>query len=312
MFLRLLTGRFLQLIIVLIGITTLLFGLQRVSGDPVLAMLGADGVTDARQVARMRALYGLDKPLLTQYGIYMGKVIEGDFGDSYIQRRPAMRIVMELVPATLKLAVTALVLAVLLGLGLGIMAALSNSRAVGFLLGVLAVVGQSVPIFFLGLVALLIFAAQLKILPAFGGAGDFKAMILPAVVLSLLPMARIARLSRASMSEALRQDYVLTGLSKGLSRTRVVLRDCLPNVLIPIVTLAGYDLVQLFGTQVVAEVVFTWPGLGSQLVTSASQRDYNVVQAIAFVTATAAVLISLTVDMTYRLLDPRIEESSLA
>lgn len=312
MFLRLLAGRFFQLILVLLGITTLLFGLQRVSGDPVLAMLGPDGVTNAEQVAQMRSRYGLDEPLLTQFGIYMGKAVRGDFGDSFIQRRPAMRIVMERVPATVKLAVAALALAILLGLGLGIMAAVSRSRAVSFLLGALAVVGQSVPIFFLGIVALLVFAAQLKILPAFGGAGDVKAMILPAVVLSLLPMARIARLSRAGMSEALRQDYVLTGLSKGLSRTRIVLRDCLPNVLIPIVTLAGYDLVQLFGTQVVAEVVFTWPGLGSQLVVSASQRDYNVVQAIAFVTATAAVLITLTVDMTYRLLDPRIKEASLA
>jgi ABC-type dipeptide/oligopeptide/nickel transport system permease component len=222
-----------------------------------------------------------------------------------------MTIVLERVPATLRLALAALSLAIVFGLGLGILAALSPSKSVRFLLSALAVVGQSIPVFFLGLVALLIFAAQLKLLPAFGGAGDAKAMILPAIVLSLLPMARIARLSRAGMTEALHQDYVLTALSKGLSRRRVVLRDCLPNVLIPIVTLAGYDLVQLFGTQVVAEVVFTWPGLGSQLVTSASQRDYNVVQAIAFVTATAAVLISLIVDMTYRMLDPRIKEANL-
>ena len=278
--LMLVAKRAIQLGAVLIGIVTLLFFLLRVSGDPVLALLGPDGVTSQEAVEDIRSRYGFDKPLIVQYGIYMQNMLTFDLGDSIFQSRPALTIVVEKAPLSLILASLSMLTAIIVGLTLGISAAVAPSRILRTLLSTVSVIGQSVPVFFLGLVGILVFAATLKWLPAFGFNGP-SSLIMPVFALSLLPMARVARLSRASMTEVLQQDYILTARSKGVRPWGV-------------------------GTMTIGEVVFGWPGIGSQLVRSASQRDFAVVQAIALAVATAAVVITLLVEIVYRILDPRL------
>ena len=303
--LMLVAKRAIQLGAVLIGIVTLLFFLLRVSGDPVLALLGPDGVTSQEAVEDIRSRYGFDKPLIVQYGIYMQNMLTFDLGDSIFQSRPALTIVVEKAPLSLILASLSMLTAIIVGLTLGISAAVAPSRILRTLLSTVSVIGQSVPVFFLGLVGILVFAATLKWLPAFGFNGP-SSLIMPVFALSLLPMARVARLSRASMTEVLQQDYILTARSKGVRPWGVITKHGMRNMFIPVLTLIGYDIIQLFGTMTIGEVVFGWPGIGSQLVRSASQRDFAVVQAIALAVATAAVVITLLVEIVYRILDPRL------
>jgi peptide/nickel transport system permease protein len=301
--------RSIQLVPVLVGIITILFFVLRLSGDPILSLLGPEGATSQQAVADLRRAYGLDEPLHVQYFLFMSRAITLDFGDSFVQRRPAVAVVLDRVPASIVLAATAMTVAVLAGLVLGTGAALSRARPVQFVATVVAVAGQSLPVFFVALVGLFVFSAQLKLLPAFGASGP-ESLILPTFALALLPTARIARLARASLVEVLSQEYVVTARSKGLAGSLVVWRHCLRNALIPIVTIVGYDLVQLFGSQAVAETVFAWPGVGSQLVISASQRDYPVVLVTASLVAVVAVVVTLVVDLTYRMLDPRVREAA--
>jgi peptide/nickel transport system permease protein len=172
-----------------------------------------------------------------------------------------------------------------------------------------SVIGQSVPVFFLAIVLVLVFSATFQVLPAFGfeSAGS---LVLPAVSVAMLPLARIARLSRASMRQILHREFIVTAQSKGLSWAVIIWRHGLKNAMLPILTLVGYDLVQIFGSQTVAEVVFTWPGLGSQLIRSAGERDYPVVMAIACVVTVVAVTVTLLVDLAYEVFDPRIREAA--
>lgn len=297
--------RGLQFVAVILGVITALFFLLRVSGDPVLVLLGPDGVTNPHVVADLRHRMRLDDPLFVQYAAYMVNMLSLDFGESIFQHRSALAIALERIPASLILATLSITVALVLGILLGVAAAMSKSRLLQVVLATIAVIGQSVPVFFVGLVLLLVFSATLKWVPAFGFV-EPRSLILPVATLALLPMARFARIGRAAMLEVMQEDYILTARAKGLPTRVVVLRHCLRNMLIPIATLAGYDLIQLFGTATVAEVVFAWPGIGNMLVTSASQRDYPLVQAITFIVAASAVVVSLTVDVLYRVLDPRL------
>lgn len=301
--------RAIQLVLVVVGVLTLLFVLLRVSGDPVLSLLGPEGASDRGAVERLRHAYGLDEPLYVQFGVFAIHALRLDFGESFVQRRSAMDVVLQRAPASALLALTAMTLATVIGLGLGVTAALARSRLLGTFVTVAAVVGQSVPAFFLALLLILLFSVTFRLLPTFGF-DQPSALILPAVSVALLPLARIARLSRASMKRVLNQEFMVTAKAKGLPPRTVLWRHGLKNVMLPILTVIGYDLVQVFGSQAVAEAVFAWPGLGSQLITSAGQRDYPVVLAITFVVTVTAVLVTLLVDFAYEWFDPRVRQAA--
>jgi peptide/nickel transport system permease protein len=293
------------LIPVLFGITLLVFILNAVAlGDPARAMLGQRG--DPELIAQIRQEYALDQPLWVQYATWMGRLLQGNLGRSYHQQRPVSEVIAERFPATFKLAVAATLIAVAAGLTMGIAAALKPGSALDHLLMGAAVVGISTPVFWLGLMLSLFFAVWLGWLPVSGyGDGALANLVLPALTLGALHTGTIARMTRSSVLEVIRQDYVQAARAKGLGEATVIGKHALKNALIPVVTVVGIGLADLLVGAPLTETVFAWPGLGRMLVAAVGQRDLPVVMGAVLVFAVIYVLGNLLVDLAYLVIDPR-------
>jgi peptide/nickel transport system permease protein len=297
--------RILAVVPVLFGVTLAVFSmLFLVPGDPVKMML-AEFVTTPDQIAQMRAQLHLDEPILKQYGRFVANAARGDLGTSIRSRRPVTTEIGENVASTAQLALAAMLVAVGLGIPLGLIAALSRSSWLDVASMGAALLGVSMPSFWLGLLLIFVFSLHLAWFPATGG-GDLHHLVLPAVTLGMIAAAIIARLTRSSMLEVLGQDYVRTARAKGLGGFSVVVRHALKNALIPIITIFGLQFGNLLAGAVIVETVFSRPGLGRLIVGGILNKDFPLVQGVVLFVATTYVLINLLVDVAYAYADPRI------
>jgi peptide/nickel transport system permease protein len=282
---------------------TAVFGLVRLSGDPVLLFMPTD--IQAKDVDEFRRRLGFDDPLAVQYGRFLAGAARGDFGQSLRYQRDALGLVLERLPATLLLAASAVALTLVIAIPLGVLSAVRRDTLIDHAATLAAVLGQAVPGFWLGLMLIYVFAVQLRWLPT-GGTGGLAHLVMPATVLAAFFAARIARLTRSTVLEALGEEYVLTARAKGLGASRVIGKHALRNAAIPVLTLAGLEIGQLLGGAVITETIFAWPGLGRLTVQALLNRDFPVVLAAVFVTSVTYTLINLTVDLAYGWLDPRV------
>jgi peptide/nickel transport system permease protein len=297
--------RIIQTIPVLFGVSVLVFSmLVLVPGDPVQLML-SEFQTTPDQIARLRSQLHLDEPLPVQFGRFVWDAGHGDLGTSIRTRRPVTTEIADNFPSTLQLAIAGLVVAGVIGVSLGIIAAASKQAGVQLGAMLLALIGVSMPSFWLGLLLIFAFSLQMRLFPATGG-GDLQHLILPAVTLGLGAAAILARLTRSSMLEVLRQEYVTTARAKGLAEWLVILRHALKNALIPVVTIFGLQFGQLLAGTVVVETVFARPGIGRLIIDGILNKDFPVVQGVVLVVAVSYVLVNLLVDILYAVLDPRI------
>jgi len=300
--------RLLQAIPVLIGISIFTFLMVHLTpGDPVYIFAGDKPLTEER-AAQIRAQYGLDKPLWKQYSDYMVNLLHGDMGKGLHSQRPVTDTIREALWPTIQLTLAGLTVALVLGIFLGILAALFHNSWIDTGAMVLALIGVSLPIFYLGLLLLFVFSFYWHIFPA-TGLGGIQHLILPAIVIGFGSSAYLARLVRSSMLEVMRQDFVVTARAKGLRERVVVINHALKNALIPVVTYFGLQLAGLLAGAVVTETVFSRPGLGRVAVTAISNRDFPLIQGVVLVTAVIYVLVSLAVDLSYAVIDPRIKYS---
>lgn len=296
--------RLVSALFVVLGVLTVIFLIVRViPGDPAAVLLGTHAT--AEMVAEQRAKMGLDRPLLAQYGLFLRQAALGDWGRSYHEGRPAFTVVLERLPATVELALAAILLTILISFALGSLAARWPQSPLDRAVGVFSLVGQAVPNFWLGLVLILLFARILHWLPSFGRGTSWH-LVLPTVTLAVQLIGVMTRLVRAGILETAGQDFVRTARAKGLTETAVLRRHIYRNMLIPVVTMLGLQLGALLGGVVVIETVFAWPGLGRLVVNAINNRDYPVVQAAISIIAALFVFLNLLVDLTYAYLDPRI------
>ena len=301
---RYLIRRLLLTIPVLLGVATLVFSLIHfIPGDPAQAMLGEGAAPE--DVAQLRERLGLDRPLLVQYGSFLQGLLRGDLGVSLRNDQPVLQQILERMPATAELAFASMAVAVLIALPLGIVAAVWRGTAVDHGAMTLSLVGISVPNFWLGPLLAIVFAVELGWLPV-GGRGTLAHLVLPAATLGAALAAILARMTRASLLEELREPYVLAARAKGVSRTRAVLHHALRNSLIPIVTILGLQFGVVLTGAVITETIFAWPGIGRLLIQSISFRDYPTVQGCVLLIAVTYVGVNLITDLTYGFLDPRI------
>lgn len=288
---------------VLLGVSLLTFLVGHASGDPVLLIVRGDAT--AEQKAQLRHSLGLDRPVLVQYTSYVAHAVEGDLGISYRQRVSVASLIKLRLPNSLELAGTAFVAAVGFGFLFGALAALKRGGLVDHAVAALAVLGQVVPGFWLGLLLVIVFAVHWPLFPV-SGYGDLRHLVLPAVTLALPTLGRMARLVRSAMLEVLGSDFIRTARAKGLREGQVLLRHAARNALLPVITQAGLELGDMVGSAFIVESVFAWPGIGRMTVNAVQQRDFLVVQGCVLVTATAFVLINLLVDLLYAAIDPRV------
>ncbi len=322
---RYVAQRLLHTLVVLLGVALLTFALIHLTpGDPVLVMLGQDATP--AELERLRHLLGLDQPLYVQFAQYLGRLATGQMGDSIFQHQPVTRLIGERLPATVELTVAAMLIAIAIGLTTGVISALVPYSLFDVLAMFVALSGVAMPVFWLGMLGILLFALQLGWLPSFGRGeplldalgswvhyGDpqdfvdaLKHLLLPAATLGAFSTALISRLVRSALLEVLGQDYVRTAQAKGLQNIAIVRRHALPNALIPVVTVIGLQVGTLLGGAILAETIFAWPGVGRLLLQSISQRDYPLVQGIVLVTALLVSLINLVVDLLYGAINPRV------
>jgi peptide/nickel transport system permease protein len=289
----------------LLGVTFLLFVIgQLTPGDPVLIMLGERAMPE--ETAQLRTALGLDLPWYLQYVQFVGNLLQGDLGISYRSKLPVSQEVFSRLPATAELASAALVFAVVLGLSMGIISAVKRNTIIDRVAILVAMLGSSMPVFWSGLLLIVLFAVNLGWLPASGRGTPFH-LIMPAIALGAGGAALIARITRSSMLESLSQDYVRTARAKGLNENVVVLRHALKNALIPVVTVVGLQIGGLLGGAVLTETVFSWPGIGLLTVQAIGQRDFPVLRASVLLIATIFTLINLALDVLFVQLDPRIK-----
>lgn len=298
-----LARRLLQGALTMLGVLTVAFLLTRLAGDPTTLLL-SEQATPA-EVAALRTELGLDRSLAVQYAIFMRDALRGDFGASLRQNTSALHLVLERLPATLQLALTAFVLGIVAAFLAALAIRLSGSQRLRNALMAIAFVRQAIPIFFFGLLLIIFFSVMLRWLPS-GGYGTWQHLVLPALTLATFEVALYLRLLDAAFGEEQTRDYIRTAMSKGQSRIGVVLRHMLPNALLPIVTVAGINLGLLLGGTVVTESVFSWPGMGRLVVQAVTQRDYPVVIAAVVVASAMFIVINITVDLLYLVLDPRV------
>ena len=299
--------KLIRTVITLWLVVTFAFVVLRTSGDPVVALLGADAMPD--EVEHFRRLWGLDQPLIVQYFNYIGQMATGQFGMSLRDHRPVMQIIAERLPATVELGLTAFALAAIVGIPAGIVAALRRGGVLDRAIMAVAVFGFALPNFFLGILLILLFSLTWRILPS-SGTGSWQHLVMPSITLATFTAGSLARFTRSAMLEVLEKPYMRAAAAKGAPFGRRVLLHAFPNAAIPIVTVVGLNLGQLVAGAIVVETVFAWPGIGRLLVVAVSQRDLAVVQGLVLVIAATMVLANLLVDLAYGLLDPRIREAS--
>lgn len=318
---RFIAGRAVKALLVVVAIVVLNFFLIRLApGDPAMVLAGEAGAADAKFVASLREQFGLDKPLLTQLWTYLKGFLSFDLGFSYRQQRTIASLIFERLPATILLTLSAFMIALAGGVALGTLAARHVGRWLDSAISALALVCYATPLFWIALMAVLLFAVQLEWLPAYGMAtvggdtGGFEYvfdvlhhLVLPASVLGLFYVALYARLTRASLLEIGNQDFIRTARAKGVSEGRILWVHQLRNALLPIITMAGLQAGHLIGGAVVVETVFAWPGIGRLAFDALIQRDYNLILGIFFITAAMVVLFNLITDLIYGVVDPRID-----
>ena len=301
---RYIAYRLVLTLFVLLGVSIVIFFMIRlVPGDP--AQLLADQWATAEDIEKLRRDMGLDKPITTQYFLFMDRLLHGDLGNSVITKVPVTEEIAAKFPSTLKLAVTGTIIAVIIGTVAGTISAVRPFSIIDNSAMVLALLGVSTPAFWLGLMFILAFSVRLGWLPAMG-ATSAKHLILPSLTLGLGAAGVIARQSRSSMLQTLQEDYIVTARSKGLRESVVVYRHALKNALIPVVTIVGLQFGHLLGGAVLVESVFSWPGMGRLLVDAIFTRDYPIIQGAVLMFAMVFALVNLGVDLLYGLIDPRI------
>ncbi|WP_455387836.1 ABC transporter permease [Petrachloros mirabilis] len=302
-FLSLLLRRVLAVLVVMVGAATIVFGVLRLSGDPVLLFAAPD--TPPEVLAQIRHDMGFDAPIYVQYALYLRNLATGDLGVSIRYDQPVTALIIDRLPTTLQLTFAGLLIAVVFGVLAGVIAAVSRGSIYDQLSVVLSLLGQAVPPFWLGLMLILVFAVHWRLFPTFG-TGDLRHLVLPAITVGAFSTARIARLTRAAFLDVLSEDYLRTARGKGLRETAVFIRHAAPNAAIPIVTVISVTLSTLVGGAIITETVFALPGLGQLMVQGVLVRDYPLVQGSVLVVAIIVTLISLATDTIYMALDPRI------
>lgn len=284
-------------------VITAVFFVMRLSGDPVALLVPSDAPPE--YVEQVRRDMGLDQPVAVQYGVYLKNLLTGDFGESVRQRVPAAELVIERLPKTLQLAGVAFVFAIMVAIPLGLVSALRPNSLVDNIAVFVSLIGQSTPTFFIGIVLILLFGLKLGMFPI-SGADSWRSLVLPAITLAAYSMARIARLTRSSFLEVLRQDYTRVARAKGLSEWAVVIRHAFKNAAIPIITITGLELGALLSGAVVTEQVFAWPGMGMLAISAINNRDYPVAQAVVIFASSMFIVLNLLTDLLYAWIDPRV------
>jgi len=298
------TKRAIGAVISILGAATIVFFLIRISGDPVRLMLPPEASEE--QVVQLRESLGYNDPLLVQYGRYLLDLCKGDFGTSLHYKQPALGLILERIPATLELAVLAIVVASVLGILAGIVAAVRRNGIFDMVSNVLVMLGQSIPVFWLSILLILIFSVTLKIFPTSGRNG-IMSMILPSIALAAYPAATITRLMRSSLLDVMSQDYIRTARAKGVAKWGVVFLHALKNAFVPVLTVIGMEFGTMLGGAVVTETIFAWPGIGRLMIQAVYNRDFPLVQACVLVISFIFVVVNLVVDLSYTLFDPRIK-----
>lgn len=313
------TRRLIQGVIVLLCVSLICFIIFRYTGDPVVTLAGVYSTLQDRE--EIRKAYGLDRPVIVQYGRFIAGAARGDFGNSYVTRVPALGLIMERVPATVELVVTAAILALVLGTGLGVLVSLRPYAAINRLIMAASLGGISIPTFLIGILLIMIFSVYLGILPPFGRGetvtigfwrtgfltwSGIAHLILPAITLTGYQLAVLLRLTRAGMREVLTEEYIKTAWAKGLSPQRVIFKHALKNVLIPVVTMSGLMLGELLAFAVVTETIFQWPGMGNLLLKSIYESDQPVIVTYIMLASVIILSINIVVDIIYAFLNPRI------
>ncbi len=292
-----------QSILLIFGVLLLVFAMVRVTGDPATLMMSREASPEDLEAFRERM--GFNDPVLVQFGRFISGAVVGDFGDSLHFKTPAMPMVLERLPATLQLALTALIIAVVVGIPLGLVGGFNPGSFIDNIARFLALLGQSVPNFWLALIMISFFAVNLRWFPTFGR-DEWKSVIMPAFVLGLPVMGQIVRLTRSSVLEIRGEDFIRTAHSKGLERKTIYIKHVFRNVAIPLVSVIGIQFGYLLGGSIYIEAIFAWPGMGQLLEQSIGWRDFPLVQALAVFTAVVVLGINLLTDMTYAIIDPRI------
>ncbi|EIC85290.1 ABC transporter permease [Serratia sp. M24T3] len=301
--LRYILQRLGQSVLVMLGVSLLIFYSLHLTGDPAAVMM-PPGSTQ-QEIDNFRHSMGFDRSLSWQYWHYLTSVLHGNLGDSLRYSQPVTELIAQRVPATLLLAITALAWSTLAGLVLGIVSALYQNSVWDLISRLLAFSGQAVPVFWLGLLLIILFSLNLRWLPS-SGYGSASQLVMPAISLGAYYMSAIARLIRASLIDVLQQDYIRTARAKGLSQWRIVVRHGLRNALIPVITVQGMYFASLLGGALVTEIIFAWPGIGRLAVQAIQNRDFPLVQAIVLLAALVFVGVNLIIDLLYVVLNPRI------
>lgn len=292
-----------QVIIVVLGVSIITFFIMNLSGDPAQLLLPPESTEE--QIEMFKESLGYNDPLHIQYLRFLKGAIMGDFGESMVHRRPAFDVVMERLPATLQLAASSMIFALILAVPMGIIAAVKRNTPFDYASMGIALGMQSMPTFWLGIMLVMIFSVNLDLLPT-SGRGTFAHLILPSISLGAFYLAMISRLMRSGLLEVLSEDYIRTARAKGVKENYIIIKHALKNSLIPLVTVLGMEFGKLLGGAVVTETVFEWPGVGKLAITAINQRDYPVVQAVVFVLAITFVLVNLFTDLAYSYIDPRV------
>jgi len=291
-------------LVVLIGVSILVFGLIHLApGDPARLMLY--DTAPEEEVQAMRKTLGLDQPLYLQYWLFLSKALRGDLGRSLYYKEPALRIILEHLPATTELTFAALLVSLVVAVPMGIVSAVRRDTVWDYAGMLLATIGQATPVFWLGLMFILLFSVQWTVLPS-SGRGGIENLLMPAVTLGAPLMALVTRLVRSGMLDILGEDYIRTARAKGLPNPAIVYRHALRNMLIPLITVVGLQLGALLGGAVITETIFAWPGVGRLVVTAITARDYPLVQAATLLVSVYFVGINLLLDVLYVYIDPRI------
>ena len=299
--------RLIQVIpIVFLVATTVFFLFKLIPGDPAVVFAGEQA--NPETIAHVRESLGLDQPVMVQYWKYLRRLVQLDLGRSYISGMDVIEEVKIRYPNTIQLASLSILFSSVMGIMMGIASALKRERALDYILTVVALLGISIPIFWLGLILIFIFSVKLSILPI-GGNSTWQHYIMPVLVLSTYSIAAILRITRSSILEVMSEDFVRTARAKGMREYLVVLRHVLRNALIPVITVVGLQFGYMLGGSIITETIFTWPGMGRLLVTAVNQRDVMVVQGVLIIFASSFVLVNLIVDLAYAVVDPRISYS---
>ena len=300
-----------------LALTVLVFVLIRlIPGDAITVWVGQEGSMPPAVQETLRRMFGLSDPMYQQYLTWLGNVLRGDLGYSFRSRLPVLPALLQALPYTLELAFGATIISTLIAVPLGVLSAVRRNSTTDVLARILALVGLSMPTFWIGVLLILLTSTAFHWLPSLTYSGllqdpgnNLQQMFMPCVTLALPLMGVVMRMTRSSVLEVLEQDYVRTARAKGISQRRVLLRHALPNAAIPIVTVLGIQLGQLLGGAVIVEQIFGVPGLGTALISSITQRDYPVVQGAILITGLSFILVQLLVDISYGYLDPRVQRA---